>query len=127
MGTQLIVALCALEHLGFMVLEMFLWSHPVGLRIFGRTLQEQRSSAVLAANQGLYNGFLAVGLLWSLYPEGLTPALRGCGPCAHALQGFFLGCVAVAGLFGGATVSRRIALVQGLPALLGLLCLHQGW
>jgi putative membrane protein len=99
-----LVVLVALEHLFFLVLEMFLWTRPVGLMIFRQTLEQARASAALAANQGLYNGFLAAGLVWGLIASSLEVKL------------FFLACVVVAGVFGAATVSRRILVVQAVPA-----------
>lgn len=110
-----IVALVAMEHLLFLVLEMFLWTRPIGLKVFRMGPEKARDSAALAANQGLYNGFLAAGLVWSLLAASPEQAL--------ALQVFFLACVAVAGVVGALTVSRSILFVQGLPALLGLLLL----
>ena len=105
------VGLVALLHVYALVLEMFLWDKPTGLRVFGHTLEAARTSKVLAANQGLYNGFLAAGLAWSLFaPE----------PLAGPLRLFFLVCVLVAAVLGAATVSRRILVIQGLPALLAL-------
>lgn len=108
-----LVALVALEHLYFLVLEMFLWTTPRGLAAFGMTQAQADATAVLAANQGLYNGFLAAGLLWSLVasPAELRPRL----------QGFFLGCVVVAGVYGGLTAKPAIVLLQALPAGLALL------
>ena len=109
---SLFVAVVALEHIYFLVLEMFLWTKPKGRKIFGLTEQFANDSKALAANQGLYNGFLAVGLLWSLVqPDAIL---------AHQLQIFFLGCVIVAAIFGGATVKRTILFVQGIPALVAL-------
>jgi putative membrane protein len=106
-----LVAFVALEHLGFLVLEMFLFKSPAGRRVFRTTPEFAVQAAPLAANQGLYNGFLAAGLAWSLFaPE----------PLAVPLRLFFLGCVIVAAVFGAATVSRRILVIQGLPALLAL-------
>ena len=106
-----LVAFVALEHLGFLVLEMFLFKSPAGRRIFRTTPEFAVQAAPLAANQGLYNVFLAAGLAWSLVaPE----------PLASPLRLFFLGCVLVAAVFGAATVSRRILVIQGLPALLAL-------
>jgi putative membrane protein len=102
-----LVLLVALEHLWFLVLEMFLWTKPPGLRTFRQSLEQARASAALAANQGLYNGFLSAGLVWGL----LAPPQLG-----FPVKVFFLSCVVVAGLFGAATVSRRILLVQALPA-----------
>jgi putative membrane protein len=105
------VIVVALEHAWFLVLEMFLWTKPLGLRTFGQTGEKARASAALAANQGLYNGFLAAGLVWGL----LAPS-----PLAVPVQVFFLACVIVAGVFGALTVSRRIVIVQALPAAVAL-------
>lgn len=99
------VILVALLHTGFMALEMFFWDKPAGRRIFGLTEEFARASKALAANQGLYNGFLAAGLAW-----GLLQAENG-----YSTLLFFLGCVIVAGVFGAATASRRILWVQALP------------
>lgn len=109
----LVLAVAAL-HAWFLVLEMFLWTTPTGRRTFGTTREFAEASKALAANQGLYNGFLAAGLLWALVQAGwqvsaASPALT-----------FFLGCVIVAGLFGAATASRKILFVQALPAALAL-------
>lgn len=107
----LLIGLIALLHVWILILEMFLWRTPLGLRSFGTTPQQAESSATLAANQGLYNGILAAGLGWSLVaPE----------PTAFAFRVFFLGAVIVAGIYGGLTVSRRILVVQALPAALAL-------
>ena len=112
-----LVLLVALEHLYFLYLEMFLWTRPKGLRIFGNTAEKAEGSKVLAANQGLYNGFLAAGLLWGLvYP----------GAAGIHVQMFFLACVIVAGIYGGLTVKRTILYLQGGPALLALLVLLAG-
>ena len=110
-----LVLLVALEHLYFLYLEMFLWTRPKGLKTFGNTPEKAEASKVLAANQGLYNGFLAAGLLWGLIYQNAAAG-------AH-IQMFFLVCVIVAGIYGGLTVSKRIMIVQGGPALLGLLAL----
>ena len=110
-GLTLIVAL---EHIGFLALEMFLWTKPIGLRIFKTTPEVAASSATLAANQGLYNGFLAAGLLL-----GLVIA----EPAAFVLKAFVLSCVVVAGIFGAVTVSPRILAVQALPGALALVAL----
>jgi putative membrane protein len=104
---NLVIALVALLHLWFLVLEMFLWTKPTGMKTFRLTPEFAAASRSLAMNQGLYNGFLAAGLVW-----GLTG-----GDVAVKL--FFLGCVVVAGAFGAATVSRRIFWIQALPALIG--------
>jgi len=107
---NVLVALVALLHLYFLVLEMFLWDKPAGLRAFGHTPEAAAASKVLAANQGLYNGFLAAGLIWGL----------SLGASGTAVKVFFLLCVVVAGLYGAATASRKILFVQALPALLAL-------
>ena len=106
-----LIGVTALLHLWFLVLEMFLWRTPFGMRTFGLSPQTAEATATLAANQGLYNGILAAGLGWSLVaPE----------PTAFAFRVFFLVAVIVAGIFGGVTVSRRVMLVQALPAALAL-------
>jgi putative membrane protein len=105
-----LVALVALLHLWFLVLEMFLWDKPLGLKTFRQTPEAAAASKVLAANQGLYNGFLAAGLVWGLL-------LRGAG---FDIKVFFLACVVVAGLYGAATVGRKILFVQALPAVVAL-------
>jgi putative membrane protein len=102
-----LIIFVAIEHLGFLVLEMFLWTSPTGMRVFGLTPEFARQSAMLAANQGLYNGFLAAGLIWSVLQKGNTTPGKM----------FFLGCVIVAGAFGGLTVKTSIFFVQGMPAL----------
>jgi len=104
------VGLVALLHVYFLVLEMFLWDKPAGLKAFGQTLEAAKASKVLAANQGLYNGFLAAGLLWGL----------GLGAAGTGVKVFFLSCVLVAGLFGAVTASRKILFVQALPAAIAL-------
>ncbi len=108
-AANLIVALVAIEHLGILVLEMFFWDHPVGYRIFGMTPDVASSSAVLAMNQGLYNGFLSAGLIW-----GLIAGRRD-------LKIFSLLCIVAAGIFGGITAKSSIIYTQALPALIGLL------
>lgn len=118
MALSLLVALVAFEHGYFLVLEMFLWTKPKGRKIFGLSEQFAKDTQALAANQGLYNGFLAAGLLWSL--------LQADANFAHQLQLFFLGCVIVAAVFGGATVKRSILFIQGTPALLALLLVLLG-
>lgn len=107
---QVIVGLVALLHICFLVLEMFLWDKPAGMRAFGQTPERAAATKVLAANQGLYNGFMAAGLLWGLW----------LGPEGFGVKVFFLGCVLVAGLYGAATASRKILYVQALPAAVGL-------
>jgi len=105
-----LTALVALIHLYFLVLEMFLWTTPRGRRIFDTTPEFAAESKTLAANQGLYNGFLAAGLLW-----GLT-----LGAAGRPVIVFFLGCVIVAGVYGALTVTRKILFVQALPAVIAL-------
>ena len=107
----LLVGFVALQHIGFMILEMFLWTAPVGLRTFGLTPEFAEQSASLAANQGLYNGFLAAGLIWSLINVD-----RG-----FALRIFFLSCVVVAGVFGAITAKLSILFIQAAPAAIALL------
>ena len=107
---NVLVGLIALLHIYILVLEMFFWDKPAGLRAFGQTREAAAASKVLAANQGLYNGFLAAGLFW-----GLSLGAAGTG-----VKVFFLCCVLVAGLFGAATASRRILFVQAVPAAIAL-------
>ena len=102
------IVLVAALHVYFLVLEMFLWRTPFGRRTFGTTAEVAESSATLAANQGLYNGFLAAGLLWALIFYGLADG--------RPILTFFLACIVVAGVYGAVTVSRRILFVQALPA-----------
>ena len=113
--TNLVVALVAALHLYFLVLEMFLWTRPIGLKTFRNSPEKAADTAVLAANQGLYNGFLAAGLLWGLVQD--IPAF------AFQIKTFFLLCVIVAGMFGAVTVSRRILVVQAMPAAIALILL----
>ena len=103
-----LVALVAALHAGFVVLEMFLWTTPTGRRVFGLDRDFAGRSKALAANQGLYNGFLVAGLVWGLVARRTD------------VQVFFLVCVMVAGVYGAATVNRRILVVQAVPAALAL-------
>ncbi len=112
LASQALTAVVALLHLYFLVLEMFLWATPFGQKTFGRSREDQEATRALAANQGLYNGFLAVGLAWSLFAGDAM---------AFPLRLFFLGCVVVAGLYGAATASRKILFVQALPGAAALL------
>jgi len=105
-----LVVFVAIEHLYILVLEMFLWTRPAGLRAFGLTPEFAEQTAVLAANQGLYNGFLAAGLIWSLFRK----------EDGYPLRVFFLACVIVAGIFGAVTAKPSILFVQAAPALLAL-------
>lgn len=107
---NIFTGLVALLHIYFLVLEMFLWTKPTGLRTFNLAPEFAQASKTLAANQGLYNGFLAAGLLWGVF-----------APVAgYPFKVFFLGCVIVAGLYGAATVGRKILFVQALPGLIAL-------
>ena len=106
----ILTGLVAALHAGFLVLEMALWDTPAGRRVFGTTPEFSAATKALAANQGLYNGFLAAGLVWSLT----------LGAAATSVAVFFLSCVVVAGVFGAATVSRTVLLVQALPAAAAL-------
>ena len=106
-------AIVGLLHLYFLVLEMFLWTKPAGLRAFGLTPERAESSKVLAANQGLYNGFLGAGLIWSSL---LRPDLD--------VMVFFLVCVIIAGIYGAITATRKILYVQAIPAIIALILLH---
>ena len=110
--SDIFVLVVAAQHLFFLVLEMFLWTRPLGLKTFRNTPEQAETMKVLAANQGLYNGFLAAGLVWSV---AVMSELF-----SFDLKMFFLGCVIVAALYGGYSVSRRILLIQGLPALIAL-------
>jgi len=109
----ILVALVAVEHVYILVLEMFLWTSPRGMKAFGLKPEQAAQTRVMAANQGLYNGFLAAGLIWSLiHPDA---------DVAFQLKLFFLGCVLVAGLYGGATASRKIFVIQALPAAIAII------
>jgi len=107
---NILVGIVALLHLGFLYLEMFLWDKPAGRRIFHTTEEVARQSKVLAMNQGLYNGFLAAGLIWGLF-------------AGDDVKTFFLICVMIAGIFGAFTVSKRILYIQALPAIVALVLL----
>jgi putative membrane protein len=110
-----LVALVAALHVYFLVLEMFLWTKPLGLKTFRNSPEKATDTAVLAANQGLYNGFLAAGLVWGL--------IQGVPGFAFQIKTFFLLCVIAAGVYGAATVSRRILYVQAAPAAAALILL----
>jgi putative membrane protein len=113
MLANIVVAIVALLHVYFLVLEMFFWTKPLGLKTFKRTQAQADDSKVLAANRGLYNGFLAAGLLWGL----------SLGAAGLSIKVFFLLCVVVAGIYGAATVGKKILYVQALPAAFGFLLL----
>ncbi len=114
-AADILVGLVAALHVYFLVLEMFLWDKAAGVRAFGHTLEQASITKKLAANQGLYNGFLAAGLIWGLYQGGHD---------GFHIKLFFLACVIVAGIFGAVTVSRKIFFIQALPALIALVLLH---
>ena len=109
---NILVVIVALLHIGFLVLEMFFWDHPVGRKRFGLTPEFSKASAALAANQGLYNGFLAAGLIWGLITGDAS------------IKIFFLLCVLIAGIYGGFTARRTILYIQALPALLALIAVY---
>ena len=114
-----LVILVALEHIWFMIFEMFMWKSAYARKAFGMTMEVAESSEKLAKNQGLYNGFLAAGLIWSM--------MVGDPAQAREIQIFFFGCVAIAGAFGAATANVRILFFQGLPAIVALallICRH---
>jgi putative membrane protein len=110
-AAEILIVVVALLHVYFLVLEMFLWDKPKGLKTFGNTPEKAAITKVLAANQGLYNGFLAAGLLVGLWM----------GDAGFAFKVFFLLCVIVAGVYGAATVSKRILYIQAVPAALALI------
>jgi len=110
---DIFIGLIAFLHIYILVLEMFLWDKPVGLRAFGQTQAAATASKVLAANQGLYNGFLAAGLFWGL----------GLGASGTSVKVFFLCCVLIAGLYGAATANRKILFIQAVPAAIALILL----
>ncbi len=112
LAAKILASIVAILHVGFLVLEMFFWDRPLGRRIFRTTPEFSKASAVLAANQGLYNGFLAAGLIWGL-ASGQIPVIF-----------FFLICVLVAGLYGGFSAGRTILYVQALPAAIALIFLY---
>jgi putative membrane protein len=114
-AADVLAGVIALEHLWFLALEMFLWTKPIGLKTFRLTPEFAAASKALAANQGLYNGFLAAGLIWGLLSAD---------PAALPIKTFFLVCVVVAGVFGAATVSPRILFLQAAPALAALALLR---
>ena len=115
MIANILIAVIALLHIWFLILEMFLWDKPIGMKTFGNNLEKAQLTKVLAQNQGLYNGFLAAGLIWSLCATA---------PFATQLANFFLGCVLVAGLYGAMTASKKILYIQALPALIALLAVN---
>ena len=113
LAANILVGLVAFFHIGFLILEMFLWDKPFGLRTFGHSQESAKATKVLAMNQGLYNGFLAAGLVWGL----------SLGVAGDPVKIFFLACVVIAGIFGGMTASRTILVIQAFPAALALVLL----
>lgn len=113
-AADIVVLLIAILHVYILVLEMFLWDQPKGMKAFGLTQAFASETKTLAANQGLYNGFLAAGLFWGLY----------LGAAGFQVKVFFVACVLVAGLYGAATASRKILFVQAIPAAVGLTLLY---
>ncbi|MBC7370875.1 MAG: DUF1304 domain-containing protein [Bdellovibrionaceae bacterium] len=112
---SVLIWIVVLLHIYFLVLEMFLWTKPLGLKTFRMSPAQAQDRAVLAANQGLYNGFLAAGLIWAQFHPN---AFFG-----NQIAIFFLGCVVVAALYGGYSVGKKILIIQGLPALVALAAL----
>ena len=112
---QVLIAIIAILHVYFLILEMFLWDKPLGVKAFGNTAEKAKLTKVLAQNQGLYNGFLAAGLIWSLFASA---------PFAIQLANFFLGCVLLAGLYGGMAASKKILYIQAMPAMIALIALN---
>lgn len=112
---DLLIAVIAFQHACFLVLEMFFWTRPIGLKIFGQTIERATASSTLAANQGLYNGFLATGLVWALLHPSQEFSIQ--------LKVFFLTCIIIAGVYGAYSVNKRIFFVQGIPAAIAVLLL----
>jgi len=110
LAANIATSLVALLHMYFLILEMFLWTKPAGRKAFGLTVEKAEATKMMAANQGLYNGFLAAGLVW-----GIASAASG-----KEIKIFFLTCVIIAGIYGAATASRKILMIQGVPAIIAL-------
>lgn len=110
--SSLIVGLVALLHFYFLILEMFFWTRPLGLKTFGNSQEKANASKVLAANQGLYNGFLSAGLIWGLMTSDPTQSSE--------IKIFFLSCVVIAGIYGALSVKPKIFFIQSLPAIFGI-------
>lgn len=115
--TKILIALIGILHVYILILEMFLWEHPIGLKVFGHAKGNAVLTKVLAQNQGLYNGFLAAGLFWALLVNEVF---------FRPLATFFLGCVFVAGIYGAATANKKILFIQSVPALIALIFLYVG-
>lgn len=118
MIAHILVALIGLLHLYILILEMFLWDQPKGLKAFGNSVEKAKMTKIMAQNQGLYNGFLAAGLFWSLLADASLFIM---------LANFLLGCVLIAGIFGAYTASRKILFIQAIPALIALIFVNIGW
>lgn len=112
---QVLVGLIAILHVYILVLEMFLWDKPYGMKAFGNNVEKAKLTKVMAQNQGLYNGFLAAGLFWALFADA---------PFATSIANFFLGCVLIAGIYGGLTASKKIIYIQAVPALIALVAVN---
>ncbi|MDX3775171.1 DUF1304 domain-containing protein [Chromatiaceae bacterium AAb-1] len=110
-AADILIALIALLHIYILILEMFLWDKPRGLKAFGLTSAQAAATKIMAANQGLYNGFLAAGLGWGLW----------LGAAGEPVKIFFLSCVLIAGIYGAATANRKILFIQAVPAAIALL------
>jgi putative membrane protein len=117
--TKALILIMILLHFYFMILEMFFWTKPAGRKAFGMSLDQAESSKKLAANQGLYNGFLSAGLLWGLLDPRPFFGI--------SIQIFFLSCIVTAGVFGAWTVHRKIFWIQAFPAILALIALSFAW
>jgi putative membrane protein len=114
LAANIVIGLIALLHVYILVLEMFLWETPRAMKVFKQTKESAVITKILAANQGLYNGFLAAGLFWGLY----------LGSAGNHIKVFFLLCVLVAGMYGAATANKRILFIQVIPALIGLVLVY---
>lgn len=112
-SANVIIGLVVILHLYFLILEMFLWTKPKGLKVFNQTLEKAKITKTLAANQGLYNGFLAAGLIWGFISS--DPAM------ANQIKLFFLSCIIIAGVYGGWSVNRKIFYIQAAPAIAGFI------
>lgn len=118
MISTILITIIGLLHVYFLILEMFLWEKPIGIKAFGNTPEKAKLTKVLAQNQGLYNGFLAAGLFWALWATM---------PFSQMLSNFFLACVFIAGVYGSVTASRKILYIQAMPAFIALIVLNAGY
>ncbi|EXR52658.1 DUF1304 domain-containing protein [Acinetobacter baumannii] len=112
---QILIALIAILHVYILVLEMFLWDKPYGMKAFGNNAEKAKLTKVMAQNQGLYNGFLAAGFFLFFFAGG---------PFSNTIANFFLGCVLIAGIYGGLTASKKIIYIQAVPALIALVAVN---